>query len=167
MSPVRVDTAGGTLVTITGGALPLDPRVRIGSTAPADVVSSTPTRLVFRTPARVAGVYDVHVFARDGRTSVLDDALTYTDAPLDQAPDEDRDGPDGPDGSDDGSGGSGDGPGGEDRADDSGNGSDGTQEPVVRSGPNGERLVRTTKFAGLGPDFWALDCSSSCSGVAI
>jgi hypothetical protein len=88
-------------------------------------------------------------FARDGRTSVLDGALTYTDAPLEQGPGEAQDGPDGPDGSGDGADGSGDGPGGEDGNDDSGNGSDGSQEPVDRSGPNDERLVRT-KFAGLG-----------------
>ena len=164
MSPIRVATAGDTLVTITGEALPLDPRVRIGDTAAAEVVSSTTTRLVFRTPARVAGVYDVHVFARDGRTSVLDDALTYTDDALAPAPGED--GTDSPDGSE-GPVGSGSDPG-DDGNDGSGSdGSEGSQEPVVRTGPNGERLVRTTKFAGLGSSFWALDCSSSCSGVSL
>ena len=104
MSPIRVATAGGTLVTITGDALPLDPQVRIGATAAAEVVSSTTTRLVFRTPARVAGAYDVHVFARDGRTSVLADALTYTDDPLEPAAGGDQDGSEGPDGSGSGPG---------------------------------------------------------------
>ena len=160
MSPIRVATAGGTLVTITGDALPLDPQVRIGDTAAAEVVTSTATRLVFRAPARVAGTYDVHVFARDGRTSVLADALTYTDDELAPVPGEDgTDGSEGPGGSD--------GAPGADEGSDGDDASEGSQEPVVRTGPNGERLVRTTKFAGLGSSFWSMDCSSSCSGVSL
>ena len=77
LSPARVDVAGGTLVTITGNALPLNPAVRIGDAAAATVVRSSATELVFRAPARVAGSYDVHVFALDDREWTLADALTY------------------------------------------------------------------------------------------
>ena len=45
-------------------------------------------------------------------------------------------------------------------------GSGGSAGPVVATGPGGERLVRTTKFAALGA-IWSMDCSSSCGGVAI
>ena len=79
MSPATVDVAGGTLVTITGTALPANPRVRVGDSASAVVVSSSATSVVFRAPARVAGAYDVHVFATDGTTAVLTAALTYVD----------------------------------------------------------------------------------------
>ena len=147
MSPVRVSTTGGTVVTITGTALPLDARVRIGDSASAEVVSSSTDRLEFRAPARVAGVYDVHVFARDDRTSVLEGALTFTDDPL--APSGSADGTGGP-GNDSG-GDSGGGPGGDDSDDGSEDGSnEGSDETVVRTGPHGERLVRTTRFAALG-----------------
>jgi serine protease len=59
-----------------------------------------------------------------------------------------------------GTGGTGTGSGG------SGSGSGGSTGPVVTAGPGGERLVRTTKFAALGA-IWSMDCSTSCSGVAI
>ena len=45
-------------------------------------------------------------------------------------------------------------------------GSGGSAGPVVTTGPNGERLVRTTKFAALG-SIWSMNCSVSCTGVAI
>ena len=45
-------------------------------------------------------------------------------------------------------------------------GSGGAVGPVARTGPNGERLVRTSKFAALG-SIWSMDCSVSCSGVAL
>jgi serine protease len=86
---------------------------------------------------------------------VLDDALTYTDDPLGPAPEEAQEGTDGSDG-----------PGSDPGAGDDSDDSAGSQEPVVQSGPNGERLVRTAKFAGLGAIF-DLDCSTSCSGMAI
>ena len=79
MSPATVDIAGGTLVTISGTALPANPRVRVGDSASAVVVSSSATSVVFRAPARMAGTYDVHVFATDGTTDVLTAALTYVD----------------------------------------------------------------------------------------
>ena len=79
MSPTTVDVAGGTVVTITGTALPADPRVRVGDSATATVVTSSATGLTFRAPARVAGTYDVHVFATDGTEDVLTAALTYVE----------------------------------------------------------------------------------------
>jgi serine protease len=79
MSPTRVGPSGGTRVTITGNALPVHPRVRIGDSAAATIVSSSTTSLVFLAPARTAGTYDVHVYAMDGETSVLEAALTYLD----------------------------------------------------------------------------------------
>ena len=66
-------------MTITGTALPANPRVRVGDSATATVVTSSPTGLTFRAPARVAGTYDVHVFATDGTEDVLTAALTYVD----------------------------------------------------------------------------------------
>jgi hypothetical protein len=38
---------------------------------------------------------------------------------------------------------------------------------VTTTGPGGERLVRTTKFGGLGSSFWSMNCSVSCTGVAL
>jgi len=176
LSPATVDVSGGTQVTITGTALPLDPRVRVGDTAAATVVSSSTTSIVFRAPARVAGVYDVHVFATDGRNQTLGDALTYAeDAGSGGSGTGDGTGGSGDAGSGSGSGGSGSGGSGSDGAGSdspdgsggSGGGSGGTAEPVVATGPGGQRLVRTAKFAGLGSSFWSMDCSSSCSGTAI
>ncbi|WP_143018754.1 S8 family serine peptidase [Geodermatophilus sp. DSM 45219] len=161
LSPARVGTAGGTLVTITGTALPAGPRVRIGDAAAATVVRSSTTQLVVRVPARAAGVYDVHVFAPDGRSSVLTAALTYGDAPAGTSPG----GPGGtapggptPGGSGGTAPGGDAGPGG---PPDAGSGS-----ADVRTGPNGLRLVRSAVFAGL-RTVWSTDCSSSCRGVRV
>ena len=189
MSPATVDVTGGTVVTITGTALPSTPRVRVGDSATATVLTSSPTSLTFRAPARVAGVYDVHVFAPDGTEYVLTAALTYVDGapaaarPRHRAP---RDG----DrhrrlGHRDRRSGTGPGtaaPGPAVRAPARrlglrarrlglrerrlGLGRSGTATPVVVTGPGGKRLVRTTKFAALG-GIWSMDCSSSCGGVAI
>jgi hypothetical protein len=142
--------------------------VRIGDSAAAFVVSSSATEVVFRAPARVAGDYDVHVFAPDGRTSVLTAALNYSadvtgpgSGGADDGSDDSGDGADGSDGSG-GSGGSdgSDGSGGSDGPDDS-------TEPVTTTGPGGERLVRTTKFGSLRSTFWSMNCSVSCTGVAL
>jgi subtilisin family serine protease len=78
ISPIRVSTSGGTVVTIRGDALESGLSVRVGSTAVAHVTSSSSTGLVFQAPARVAGTYDVTVY-KNGRTSVLTDALIYVD----------------------------------------------------------------------------------------
>ncbi|MDP9458845.1 MAG: S8 family serine peptidase [Actinomycetota bacterium] len=174
ISPTRVLVAGGTLVTITGNALRLDPSVRIGDAAAASLVRSSTGELVFRVPARVEGSYDVHVFARDGQDWTLTAALTYVaEGAADGDSGESGDGPDGSGGFDgtgpDGSGDAG-GSDGSDGSDGSGDGSDEaegvTAGPTVRTGPAGERLVRTKKFAALG-SIWSTDCSVSCTGVAI
>jgi serine protease len=143
MTPATVDVAGGSVVTVTGTALPAGPRVRVGDSATATVVSASSTSLTFRAPTRVAGPYDVHVFAPDGTESVLP-ALTYVAAA----------------GTGRGAGDPGTGTGG------SGSGGPGNAGPVVAPGPGGERLVRTTAFAALGA-IWSVDCSASCSGIAI
>jgi hypothetical protein len=186
LSPATVDTVGGTLVTITGTALPLSPRVRVGDSAAATVVSSSTTSIVFRAPARVAGVYDVHVFAVDSRHDSLEAALTYADG-AGSGGSGTGDGTGGSGDSGSGSGGTGDGGSGTGGTGDggsgdsgsgsggsgdggSGSGSDGdsgSAEPVVTTGPAGQRLVRSAKFDGLGSSFWATDCSTSCSGTAI
>jgi serine protease len=180
LSPNVVDVAGGTTVTITGLALPAGPTVRVGATARATVVSATTTRLTFRVPARVAGVYDVWVFAPDGRSTQLSDALTYAAAIGGTEPGDDGAGspPDGstpesptpgttpggptPDGSSPG----GPTPGGTAPGGATPESPASGATPVVRSGPAGERLVRSARFAGLRA-IWSLDCSSSCTGVAI
>ncbi|TQN41056.1 subtilisin family serine protease [Blastococcus colisei] len=169
LSPNVVDVAGGTIVTITGEALPAGPSVRIGDTAAATVIRATTTEVTFRVPARVAGVYDVSVFAPDGRSTVLSDALTYA-ATVGTAPDGSGSTPGGstPGGTSPGdSAPGGSTPGGatpDDGASDSGSTPD--TSPVVQSGPAGERLVSSAKFGRLG-SIWSTDCSSSCTGVAI
>ncbi|WP_116450799.1 S8 family serine peptidase [Blastococcus litoris] len=168
LSPDVVDSAGGTVVTITGLALPANPTIRIGATTTATVVTSTTTRVTFRVPARVAGVYDVSVFAPDGRSTVLSNALTYADA-VGTAPGGSTPGgttpgggttPTAPGGTTPGGGTppGGTTPGGGATPPDTG--------PVVRTGPSGERLVRSAKFDAL-RSIWSMDCSSSCTGVAV
>ncbi|RZU33493.1 S8 family serine peptidase [Blastococcus saxobsidens] len=163
LSPNRVDTAGGTLVTITGRALPSVPTVRIGASATATVVRSTVDTLVVRVPARTAGSYDVTITARDGRASVLSNALTYADA-VGSGPE-----PTTPPGGSTPGGSSPDGspPGGTSPGGTSPGGSTPpAAAPVVRTGPGGERLVRSDRFSRLG-SIWSLNCSASCTGVAI
>jgi subtilisin family serine protease len=168
LSPARVGTAGGTLVTITGAALPADPRVRIGDSATATVVRSSATQVVVRVPARAAGVYDVHVFAPDGRHSVLTAALTYTAPTGGTAPGGSM--PDGSGGSS--AGGSSPGTGGGSGGGDAGSGTDssagagGGSSADVRTGPGGLRLVRSAVFSGL-RTVWSTDCSASCRGVRV
>ncbi len=119
------------------------------------------------------------MFARDGQDWTLTAALTYVaEGAADDDSGESGDGPDGSGGSDGtGPDGSGDAGGSDDGSDDSDDGSDGsghgsdeaqgvTAGPTVRTGPAGERLVRTKKFATLG-SIWSTDCSVSCTGVAI
>jgi serine protease len=175
LSPNVVGVEGGTLVTVTGLALPADPTIRIGGTATATIVRSSTTQVSFRVPARVAGVYDVSVFARDGRSTVLSNALTYA-AAVGTDPGDDGTGSSPgtttPDGSTPGGTAPGDtspggtSPGGSTPDDGSSGGPAPDTAPVVRSGPAGERLVRSAKFDGL-RSIWSLDCSSSCTGVAI
>ena len=151
-------------MTIPGAALPADPRVRIGGSATATVVRSSAAQVVVRVPARAAGVYDVHVFAPDGRHSVLTAALTYTAPTGGTAPGGST--PDGSGGS--GAGDSSPGTGGGD----AGSGTDGSagagggSSADVRTGPGGLRLVRSAVFSGL-RTVWATDCSASCRGVRV
>ncbi|MCA0145808.1 IPT/TIG domain-containing protein [Blastococcus sp. LR1] len=165
LSPNVVHVDGGTLVTITGRALPADPTVLIGASITADVVDSTTTRLVFRVPARVAGVYDVSVYAADGRSAVLSRALTYADAvgtgPGGSTPAPPEDGTPAPTPPPPG----GTSPG-EDGSPDDGSGTPPVTAPVVRTGPSGERLVRSDRFSALG-SIWSMNCSVTCTGVAI
>ena len=76
ISPVHVPAEGGSLVTVRGDALEPGVSVRVGTTAMASVLLSTTDLVVFRTPPRVPGTYDVTI-SRLGRTSVLVDALVY------------------------------------------------------------------------------------------
>jgi hypothetical protein len=155
-------------VTITGAALPADPRVRIGDSATATVVRSSATQVVVRVPARAAGVYDVHVFAPDGRHSVLTAALTYAAPTGGTAPGDST--PDGSGGS--GAGDSSPGTGGGSGGGDAGSGTDGSAgagggpSTDVRTGPGGLRLVRSSVFSGL-RTVWSTDCSASCRGVRV
>jgi hypothetical protein len=175
LSPARVDKAGGTLVTVEGDGFPAGAKVRVGSSAAATVVSVTPTRITFRAPVRAIGVYDVFVFSADGRkSSVLPDGLEYIDSAAD--------GGTAPGGTTPGAGGggttpepdsdagTGDGTPGPDAGNgEDGDASDGSTAPsasVVRTGPAGERLVRSAKFAPLSR-VWSMSCTSSCTGVAL
>ena len=166
LSPARVGTAGGTLVTITATALPADPRVRIGDSAAATVVRASATQVVVRVPARAAGVYDVHVFAPDGRHSVLTAALTYVDATGGTAPGGSTPGGAGTGGTggSPGSGGTGGGSSGGGSGSDGSAGAGGSGD--VRTGPGGLRLVRSAVFSGL-RTVWSTDCSTSCRGVRV
>jgi subtilisin family serine protease len=182
ISPNTVDAAGGTLVTITGTALPAGARVRVGASAAATVVSASSTQVVFRAPARVAGGYDVTVFAPDGRSTVLSSALTYVGggtAPGGTTPGGGTPGGSTPGGTSPGGtapggttpGGTtpgGSTPGGTTPGGSSPGGGAGATPtaPVERTGPAGERLVRSARFAALG-SIWSLTCTSSCTGRLI
>jgi serine protease len=170
LSPNVVTTAGGTLVTVRGEALPTNPTVLIGGTLRASVINSSPTRVSFRVPARIAGSYDVSIVARDGRSTVLSKALTYAasvggttpadgsgSTPGGTAPGGTTPGGTAPGGTS---------PGGSTPGGTSPGGSTPGTAPVVRDSPTGERLVRSARFDGL-RSIWSLDCSSSCTGVAI
>ena len=158
LSPNAVSVDGGTLVTITGTALPASPQVLIGGTARATVVSESTTRVQFRVPARVAGSYDVAVFAPDGRSTVLPTALTYR---ADQPPADGSPTPGTPPGDGTTPGGTPPGSGTTPPP----TGSPGTEQ-AERTGPAGERLVRSATFSAL-RGIWSVDCSASCTGVAI
>ncbi|WP_448616225.1 S8 family serine peptidase [Modestobacter sp. URMC 112] len=161
IDPARVSTAGGTRVVISGAALPSGARVRIGATTSVLVSTAGPTQLTFTTPALVAGVYDVHVFAPDGTSSVLTGGLTYVDAegtspapttPAPTTPAPTTPGPTAP-APPDSAQAPGDGPG---------PGGDGSV-----TGPNGQRLTYSARFTSLAPAIWRMDCSTSCSGMSV
>jgi hypothetical protein len=164
LSPNRVSTAGGALVTITGLALPASPTVRIGATTTATVLIASTTKVVFRVPARTADVYDVSIYAPGGTGQVLSRALTYYDPSAGSTPEDPADGGSGTTPAP--GGGTTPAPGGGTTPAPGGGGAAPATEPVVRTGPAGERLVRSAKFGAL-RSIWSADCSSSCTGVAI
>jgi hypothetical protein len=171
ISPVHVSTTGGTVVTVTGTALEAGIGVRVGGTRTADVLSSSSTSVVFRTPAAVAGTYDVTLF-KNGRTSVLTGGLVYqggttpvpggsqptpdaTPAPAASTP--------APTPTPTPVGGA-PGPGATTPAPGGGPGTTPTTPSATRVGPNGERLVRNDALAALA-GLWATDCTRGCQGV--
>jgi subtilisin family serine protease len=165
ISPSTVGTAGGTEVTITGVGIPSGARVLVGRTAAATVLRSSGTALTFQAPARAAGVYDVSLFSANGaQSSVMTAGLTYVPeatTPGPTTPGTTTPGTTPPAAGTPPGGGSGEAPG-------TGGGSGpGGAAPASGVGPNGERLVRTAKYASLRSGFWALDCSTSCRGVQV
>jgi hypothetical protein len=162
ISPTRVSVEGGTRVTITGKAIPAGAKVRVGATATATVDSASATQLTFTAPARIAGVYDVFVFAPDGTVSVLEAGLTYVDASgggqqpgATPSPTPGSDpGPD-PD------------PGAGLPPDpDEGQEPDDTPEQVVK-GPGGQRLVSSALFSSVPQSIWSRSCATACSGLPL
>ncbi len=172
ISPTRVSASGGTTVTVTGAAIPAGATVRVGTSTSALVVgTTTSSRLAFRTPALVPGSYDVYVFGPDRSThSVLVGGLTYVaeegtggapqpGTPTPGAPQPGTPTPGAPQ------------PG----TPAPGAPQPGTQAPGTPpsgsapevTGPNGERLRHSVRFASLGSSIWGVDCSSSCSGLAV
>lgn len=163
ISPTRVSTVGDTRVVITGLAIPAGARVRVGATREMRVTETSSTRLAFTAEPLVAGAYDVHVFGPGGEVSVLREGLTYvppngtsmpppvdggqqpgTTTPVNPTPvNPTPSNPTPPAG----------GPGG--------GGSN------VVAGPNGERLVYSSRFASLGSSIWGVNCADGCSGLAL
>jgi hypothetical protein len=173
ISPTRVSTAGGTTVTVTGTAVPAGARVRIGLTDAATVTSVSATRVTFTTPARVAGVYDVYVFAPDGTSSVLTGGLTYVDATggVSPTPGTSTPGTSTPGTSTPGTPQPGTPQPGTPQPGAQQPGAGGGTPPAAGDssvpGPRGERLVRSARFSALGTAIWRVDCSGTCSGLAL
>ena len=168
VNPSTVSTAGGTLITITGSALPDGARVRVGPNTGATVLGSSATQVTFVAPPMVVGIWDVTVFAIDGTSSELSAALTYV------APGSGGTQPGtSPGGSTSPSNGSQ--PGtttptdpGSSNPDSSTPGvstPDSSALPIV--GPHKERLMYSALFAGLGKAIWGVNCGSACSGLAV
>jgi hypothetical protein len=144
-----VSTAGGAAVTVLG-TFPAQPTVLVGGTQTAAVVSWSTNQVVFTAPARIVGMYDLLLSTPNGQRSLLPRALSYV-APA-------------------GGGGSSPTPTATPTAAPTvavppvGTAPAG---PVVISGPGGQRLVATAFFTALPAGVWAVDCSSSCSGLLI
>jgi IPT/TIG domain len=79
ISPVEGSTAAGTSVTVTGSGFVSGASVKIGGKATAVTVVS-PTEITARTPAHVAGSYEVAVTDLDG-TSSAGPSYTYVAPP--------------------------------------------------------------------------------------
>ncbi|WP_138757535.1 S8 family serine peptidase [Modestobacter altitudinis] len=149
ISPTRVGVEGGTRVTVTGSAIPANAQVRIGLTSPAVVSSVSATRLVFTTPALVAGTYDVYVSVPGGTPTVLTGGLTYL--PAASAPTTPAAGT-------------------TPRSTPTASAPAATPTaaaPTAVAGPHGERLVRSSVFRSLAPAIWRVNCASACSGLAV
>ena len=104
-------------------------------------------RMAARSPALVAGVYDVTVSVPGGaRSSVLTGGLTYLAAggtpsssasPTSTSPTS------------------------------SSSATSTPAAPTWRTGPHGERLVRSDLFRSLATAIWKVNCSAACSGTAV
>jgi hypothetical protein len=144
--------------------------VLVAGTTAATVVSANGTSLTFLAPALAAGTYDVTVFDSSGaQSSTLPGALTYVDVTS-------GGGTGGAGGAGTGgtggagaggSAGSGAGSGGAGGSGTGGaGGSGGSSGPIVVTGPNGERLVQSARYAALTDSFWAASCSG-CGGTVL
>jgi hypothetical protein len=148
ISPNRVDVAGGAPVTVRG-TFTEEPRVLVGDSGLATVLSWSSTRVVFVAPPRVAGVYDLLLSTPGGKRSELTAALTYvsssgsagpTSAPSTTARPTTAPVP---------------------------TSAPAPSGPVVITGPGGQKLVATAFFSGLPASLWSVDCSSSCAGTLV
>jgi len=147
MSPTTVDAAGGAAVTVLG-TFAAEPRVLVGSSGLATVVSWSSMQVVFTAPRRVPGTYTVLLSSTSGtQRSQLNDALTYvstTPAP---------------------SGGAS--PTAATPTAAVPTATPTATGPVVVTGPGGQRLVGTVFFSSLPAAVWSVNCSTSCSGMLI
>jgi hypothetical protein len=185
ISPARVSTAGGTTVTITGTAVPTGVRVRVGATAAATVISASSTQVQFTSPALVAGVYDVSVFAPDGTSAVLTGGLTTVAPTGGTSPGTTNPGTTNPGTTNPGTGtptpgtttpgapNPGTTPGAPNPGTTNpGTGTPGTSTPsgppaegTPHTGPHGEHLRYSARFAALGAGIWGVNCGTTCSGL--
>lgn len=168
ISPTNVGLEGGETVTITGLSLESGVSVRVGATRNAKVIISNSSTVMFTAPSAVAGTYDVTVY-KNGKSSVLSNALSYSDKSAPIAPSDPTPGPTEP--------GTGNpspttpnptpsvkptnptGPGGND-------GEVPSQPNATKVGPNGERLVRNDALSSLA-GLWSIDCKTTCSGAQV
>lgn len=146
--------------------------VRVGPAGTADGVVSASNGLTFRTPALVAGTYDVTIY-KNGRFSILPGALTYA-APGTSGPTAPGSTPapsssSNPTGTPTTPAGGGSIPSssptpGADPP--PGGGTTPTTPNAIRTGPNGEHLVRNDALAAL-TGLWALNCTTTCTGLQV
>jgi hypothetical protein len=145
----------------------------VGPNTVATVLSASSTQVTFLSPALVAGVYDLSVFAPDGSSSVLPAGLTYYDPTVDGSqPGSGNPGGDTAPAPANGSQPGGSGPGASDPgATDPGGSQPGSSAPgsgsAAIAGPHRERLMPSALFAGLGATIWGVNCGNGCSGLAV
>jgi hypothetical protein len=178
ITPTRVSTTGGDQVAITGNALETEMGVRVGPSGTADGVVSARSGLTFRTPALIAGTYDVTIY-KNGRFSTLPDALTYSapgasapgtstppapgSTPAPSSSSNPTRAPTTPAGGGSNPSSSPTAPGTDPPE---GGGTTPTTPNATRTGPNGEHLVRNDALAAL-TGLWALNCTTSCTGLQV